>query len=299
MILSNLKGNYWELLQQAQDDGGGEVNGETTPQEPPAGGAFEGEEYEEVYVEGVDSPPPEEEGTKPDPEELQKQNQDLQQQLEQLKQQADLGQNLQQSISQLGENLQQPRRTQGQNRQQTQAQQQPGESEEEFAKRVRENFYDDPYKVLNEFQYRKLQPFMAQMVNNNLSNSKRFLQVDPNKKGTYSQYSEEIEEEVQQMPFQEKMNDPQVYDKAYERVMARHMDDIIEQKVQERMEQSKEQTPPSRPETPQSESSQYKPSGQPKRKIKKLTRQEALAADNKGIPRGQYYDYLVERGMKQ
>jgi hypothetical protein len=144
-----------------------------------------------------------------------------------------------------------------------------------------------------------MQPLVAQMVNSNLAHSKRFLQVDPGKSSTWQRYGAEIEEEVQGMSYQEKAFDPDIYSKAHDRVIARHMDEILEQKLEERLaQQQAPATAASEKPTPTSEASTYRPAGGKSTPVKRLTRQEAAAADAKGIPHKQYYDYLVRKGMK-
>lgn len=274
---------------------------------PPAGGdppgaGVETEEIETVFVSSPEEIPQENTGPSFDPEELKRQNEDLQSRLEALQQQADVATQLNQGISQLGETL---KKGQGQGQgQQPPPPQAKGETEAEYAERIKKEFYDDPYHNLQDMTQRTMQPFLNQVVNNNVAMSRRLMTLDPQKSENFKAYAEEIDQAVAQMPPMTKLQDPMVYDKAYEQVVARHMDEIIEKSVAQRLAEAQAQNPgngSSAPSTAQNshvEHGHQPPSGGPRKNYAVLTPQEKTTAFNKGLTQQQYYDYLKRKGLK-
>lgn len=109
----------------------------------------------------------------------------------------------------------------------------PGESEEEFAKRVREGIIDDPYKIMTDFHIRKLQPALQRLAINNLTYSKKFAKIDAETKTFMERYGDEVDQEVRGLSDYEKTSDPDVYKSAALRVGARHVHEIINERVAE------------------------------------------------------------------
>src|SRR6056297_2317184 len=148
-------------LRYAQDDGAG-GGGNADPPGAEVGGE---DEVETIFVSSPEEIPGEDKGPKFDPEELKRQNDDLQARIDALQQQADVASQLNQGISQLGETLK--KGSQGGGNQQSQGQNQPqrapGETEAEFAERLKKDIYDDPYKMLTEMNNRTMQPFVNQV----------------------------------------------------------------------------------------------------------------------------------------
>lgn len=250
---------------------------------------------EPVYVSSEDEIPKEEgTETETDAETLKKENEEFRARMAQLEEQANLNKSLQEGIQGLGKNMA-PQRSQ------PQPVQQPGESDADFRKRFNEHLYDDPAALMDEWQMRKLSPLVSQIITNNMAMGRRFLQLDPEKAPNYKTYREEIENEVNQMAPQEKLQNPDFYDKAYERVMARHIDDIVTQRVQaalkEQLEKQEERTRTATPSQSHTEHTTYRKKA-PTKEYRVLTAAERAAAKSAGVDEDTYWNYLKRQGLK-
>lgn len=134
-----------------------------------------------------------------------------------------------------------------QRQQQVQA---PMESEEAFAERIKQKFFDDPSGALDEAIARKTAPVMQQLGANNLYWSKKSLEADPALAETYKTYEGEVEAEVRRMPPQDQTYNPKVYVDAAQRVAARHINEIIEARVKDLLEKQTGKTKASPGSTP-------------------------------------------------
>jgi len=99
-----------------------------------------------------------------------------------------------------------------------------GESESEWKQRLNQTILDDPSEIIKMQNY-AMGPLMEKQVQTNLMVSKRFIESDPNKKDTYFRYQEQIENEVQNMPPNEKYSNSDIYTLAHDRVVARNIGD--------------------------------------------------------------------------
>jgi hypothetical protein len=250
---------------------------------------------EPVYVSSEEEIPKEEkEEGKVDAEALKKENEEFRARMAQLEEQANLNKSLQEGIQGLGKNMT-PQRPQ------PQPVQQPGESDADFRKRFNEHLYDDPAALMDEWQMRKLSPLVSQIITNNMAMGRRFLQLDPEKAPNYKTYRDEIENEVNRMPPQEKLQNPDFYDKAYERVMARHIDDIVNQRVQaalkEELEKSSTKNQAADAAQGHTERTTYRKKT-PMKEYRVLTAAERAAAKSAGVDEDTYWNYLKRRGLK-
>jgi len=112
-------------------------------------------------------------------------------------------------------------------------QQQPQETEEAFAERLKQSLYDDPVKAMDLYFTRKIAPDVQRLSANNLHWSQKALETDPEMGGIYARYREAIDAEVQKASPQERLYDPKVYSNAAQRVVAANINQIIAEKVQE------------------------------------------------------------------
>jgi len=116
---------------------------------------------------------------------------------------------------------------------QGQPQQAKRETDAEFAEWVKEKLFDNPTAVLDEYMARKLSPEIRRLATNNQYQSRRFLELDPDKGATYKKYKAQIDAVVETLPPEEKLYNPEVYLKAYNQVITSNIDDIIATKVAE------------------------------------------------------------------
>ncbi len=111
--------------------------------------------------------------------------------MEDLRRQADATTAMKTSIDALGDKLKSPAQAR------PQPVQQPGESEEDFKKRLDEGVYDRGiYDTLVEFNTKKLAPLFNRMLSNTLYFSRRDLERDPERGDTYKRYRDEVDAEI-------------------------------------------------------------------------------------------------------
>lgn len=124
---------------------------------------------------------------------------------------------------------------------QQQAAQQPGESDAEFKTRIDENYLETGLTgAIDEVFARRLRPEIQRLLQNNLYSSRRFVMLDPEKGPLYSKYKQEVEAHIAQLPPQEKLYSPEVYDTAVATIAARHGDEIINEKLAQALEAERE-----------------------------------------------------------
>lgn len=172
----------------------------------------------------------------------------------------------------------------------------PVETEEEFKARLNENWVDDPYALLMEFNQKKIAPLAQELLATNVIHSKRDLERDPERKDTYKQYEAEIEAEVNSIPPELKIKDPDVYAKAHDRVIGRHINEVIALKVQEALGETKEK--PAVTAAPVSHTERGGVGGPPKKRVLRLTPEEAQRAAITGVSQEDYARTLERRRQR-
>lgn len=182
--------------------------------------------------------------------------------------------------------------------QQSIAPQQPTETIEQYNERLREEILENPVKALEEFSIKKFGPIINELVGNNLSVSRRFMELDPDDGDFFKKHQEEIDKFVNSLPDQEKLRDKNVYKRATRQIKMEHIDELVESKVQALINKKVENRAPGTVSSGYSESSVNPRPTVVKRESKVLTREEAAKADLYGISKEDYYDYLKRRGMK-
>lgn len=181
--------------------------------------------------------------------------------------------------------------------QQEAAQQRPQESDEDWAKRIKDEIYDDPLKVLNEYMQRKVGPVIQQQYATNEKIWKRQINNDPQRKDTYEKYRNEIETEYQAIPEWERYQNPDAILKAHDTVVARHINDIIDERIQaalnEQQSTAKENAQTQHAPTYSEPGYTAPPSATTsKRTQPRLTTREAAWADRRGITHNKAYEAL-------
>lgn len=125
--------------------------------------------------------------------------------------------------------------------QQQMPQREPGESEEEFRKRLDDNYLETGITgAMDEYFARRLRPEVQRLLQNNLYTSRRLAMLDPEKGPLYQKYRQEVEQYVQNLPPQQRLYSPTVYEDAITAVSARHGDEIINERLQQALEQERE-----------------------------------------------------------
>lgn len=189
--------------------------------------------YDEEYDVQIDDGSPQEPTDTAARAELREELEKLKRQNEELLGRADSNKALQEAISGLGQSLRVP-----QGQQFPMAQQQPGESEDEFKKRFNTNIFEgDAYGLMEELQNRKLAPERHQQMVNNLYHSKRDIETDRKLGPVFQKYGSEIDEELQKVNPDVKRLVPDIYRKITESVASRHMDEILSESLQSQVEE--------------------------------------------------------------
>jgi hypothetical protein len=250
----------------------------------------EGEDFELVFGE-------EEEPEGPDPDELQSELEQTKAQLEEQKKRMEEIEAIREGFEQVGGKVEDLQRSQ----QPTQPQQ-PQFDYEKFKQEIDDGFMESPSSALDKYFQMKMQPEVQRLMSNNMANSRRFLGVDDQRKDTYKQWQSEIEAEVQQMPPQSKLYDPDVYQKAHDRVMSRHLNEIVDMRVKQALEQQEKKGGEEGSGGPYSETSERRPTT-PQKKTKKIvpTQEERTLMEKwrlRGIPEEQFPGLIARRRNK-
>lgn len=117
------------------------------------------------------------------------------------------------------------------------APQRPSESDEEYAKRFEEEMFKPGagLRAMRELVGREVAPAFQNLQSITVQQSRRILELDPDKGGYFKKYREEIDETVRNLPPEQRLN-PGVYDWAYDKVIASKQGEIVEEKVQSRID---------------------------------------------------------------
>lgn len=170
----------------------------------------------------------------PSKEDLLKEFEALKAQNAELKTKADSSQALKSSFEEFGTRLE---KAQSRAPMAPAMQQQPGESIEEFKKRINQKYLEDPYETMVEFSNRYVGSAMQTVVEQSLALQREIAVLKSPDKDFISKYRDEIDAEVSRYPTEMRLKDPEVYDRSIALVKARHMDEIIAQKVAEAIAQ--------------------------------------------------------------
>lgn len=222
----------------------------------------------------------------------------LKAQVDQLSQQAQNTNAILEGINRLGDRI-------GSSQQQP-LQQQPGESMEDFTKRMKDGgFYEDPTKGFQEINQRVNGPLIQRMAENNLIMQKKILRSDASKGANFVTYEKEIDAYVNSLPPQQKFNDPDIYEKAYRIVLAEHVDDLVAAQVEAKLKEAgvgggaNPSQPAQRKAAPYSAPSQSRPSasqGQPPRPRDYPDYVKEFGA-KRGLQPGDAYAFMKANGL--
>lgn len=113
---------------------------------------------------------------------------------------------------------------------------QPGESWDDFKKRVNERLFgDDPTAVLDEYFDRKLGPILHQVGGITGQQAKDLMMVKDGTKKYFNKYKDDIEKYHGSLPKDQQSN-PRSWQYAYDEVLKMKQDDIINDQVNEKFE---------------------------------------------------------------
>lgn len=109
--------------------------------------------------------------------------------------------------------------------------QQPGETLEDFKKRINEKAFESPFDAYMEVLERYKGAEDSAQVARNLAYSKALAAQDAAAKPFIAKYADEIEAEIALLPPQVRQNDPKAYARAVQIVKANHIDDLVAEAV--------------------------------------------------------------------
>jgi hypothetical protein len=114
-------------------------------------------------------------------------------------------------------------------------QQQPGESDEDFEKRLESELFSEGQsgKAIREAVERYSGSQANQLMAYISQQNKRLLQLDSEKGPVFKRFQSEIEREVENLP-KNQQNHPQVWDYAFEQVKGRHQDELAAESAEEK-----------------------------------------------------------------
>jgi hypothetical protein len=159
---------------------------------------------------------------------------ELYRQMQEVQKQADSVSALKEGLEGLSTKLQ--RQGQPVNAQQV-PQQQAGESDEEFWKRVSADIWsENPGGVIRDAVQRELSKVTQNIGSSLVENRKMMLRNDSDKGEYYKRYEDEINQVIGSVTPDVRTN-PQVVDYAYQEVMRRHSDDIVEEKASKKVDE--------------------------------------------------------------
>lgn len=170
-------------------------------------------------------------------------------------------------------------------------QQLPGETEEAFKARFNEQFYNNPYDTMMEFQRKKVAPEVQRIMGANVQMSRKLTALDPDRKDTFAQYQAEIDDMVARLSPEQKLYDIDVYTKAHDAVIARHVNEIIDRKVKEAMGKGSPQPKPTAPVPFSEQGTAPRPMGPTKTFV--LSRKEQFWAAQHGLSPERAAEYFM------
>ena len=164
----------------------------------------------------------------PSREDLMKEFQELKKANEELKVKADSSSSLSQSFNNFGDRLEKsinrPAPPPAPVREQ-------GETTEQFKERINRTYLEDPYSALIEFNNRHMGGAMQTLAEQSLRLQRKLAYMEAPDRDFVTKHQDEIEAELQNVPMDQQIRDPQVVNRTIDSIRARHMDEIVAQKV--------------------------------------------------------------------
>lgn len=112
-------------------------------------------------------------------------------------------------------------------------QQSPAESDKDFSARLEKEMFKPggTFKSLQEAVFRIIGPAWNQTIGATVEQSRKLLEVHPEKRENFKRYQKEIEDRRGSLPYPQR-NSPDVYDKLYDEVVAGHSDELNQEVIQ-------------------------------------------------------------------
>ena len=121
------------------------------------------------------------------------------------------------------------------------------ETDEQFTKRFKETFLDDPAGMNEEFINRTLRdrllPDIQQIMANNRVYSKEFAKMDKDTADILKLYPQEVEEVINTFSPLDLARNPHIYKEAAKHVKLHHLDEIIKLQVDSALAETRARTP--------------------------------------------------------
>jgi len=175
--------------------------------------------------------------------------------------------------------------------------QQKRESDAEFAARIKEQLFENPVESMKEIVGRQIAPEVQRLAANNMHWSQKSLEANPNLSVVFTKYRAEIDAEVQKASPQDRLYDPEIYEKAAQRVTANHITDIINERVQEALGGKGPAPGKPNPSVAYSETGMSIPAPGAKTKVKlKTTPEDERQAMIRGV---KIVDYMAVKARKE
>lgn len=163
--------------------------------------------------------------------------------------------------------------------------QQPGETDEAFAERLKKDFFESPKSHLDEYARRTIAPLVGQISSGMQLLAREMLENGPEGE-SFKRYLPEIERIVEQR--QDRWTNPRVYKEAFKQVQAEHITEIIAERVKAELEERER----AETERPAPATFTERPGGAPRtqrREVVTLTREEAKKAAVLGLDPETYW----------
>ena len=109
--------------------------------------------------------------------------------------------------------------------------QQPVETDDQRQARLQRLFIEDPIKATTELNKSRDAAYLQLLINNNQTLSKELVVANPETKGLYEKYRDEVEQEVARMAPADKAQNPRVYQTALERVKGNHSTELLAEQI--------------------------------------------------------------------
>lgn len=245
--------------------------------------------------------------------ELKKKLEEQNKQIEELKRSGDTATAVREGIANLAQNLRVPQ-TASVPAGAPAVVQQSGESDEEFRKRVDAGLLErGASATVEEIWMRQLRPEVQRLAQSNITNSRRFVVLDPSRGPLYQKYRAEVEQMVAGLPPEQRLYNPEVYEQVVDRVASIHAEEILNERVQAAVAKERETlaaataaaTAAAQPGAPAVHAQiGARPGsgagGAPAGKTTlRLTPAEAAYAHAHLIPEKVYAEWLVRKGVKK
>jgi len=154
-----------------------------------------------------------------------------------------------------------------------------------------EKFLENPYQRISEATAQTIGPVFQMLQNTNMATARELAEIKH--KDSFKVYGPEIDQVVQGMTPQEKLNPTMAYNRAVQAVRQNHFDDIVKGEVERALAEREKKSSNGSPTFSEGGGPASRPPVQ--RRQVTLTRSQAEEADRKGIPRAEMARIIMRR----